>query len=580
MPQARLRTLSLSPSRRKSARFTPSRASSDYDESDSDSTMAQSRPTSMAIPPPSLRDILSNTAPPPYTFGAFLAFLSHNHCLETLEFTLGADQYRKAYDEIMLGRCRPTHDGLHQLRSLWEKLMNAYIRPNSSHEVNLPAHVRDRLVQLSCAEQPPCPAELDQAVAYTYDLMDGSVLGPFLESLAPSPEPSPAPTQPTHSHSHSYSHSHSHSQSRSYWNNLVHDPRRTHNGASPPPHHDGPHSNRSSKASGLLPLHTFGWQSETSSRSASSSTVADSPIDGFTDDSSSGYPSGNEPMTPPTTPPSSDWTFGTSPSGISRAMHTSGWKKMGAKLGLGKKSRSKRSQTTSVMPALDGAPSSPCLYPTTSGESTDTDEAMEDVADVKLEFPLLGQWEESTPGQHIPSPMAGNDNTVQDAGREGRLHKDGMAAKGYTPYIKTTPEGAARRFTRPRVRRAASSNPRVTGDKSAINKPATSSPLRTCSASNLRAKFLAIDHSQEQYLKPPTVDPYGWEAAYGGEKLEADDEKICLENFGFDEATLAKLTYRRAGGERRNLFHRMFAHAPRADGAAAATATTTVAPKA
>jgi hypothetical protein len=53
-------------------------------------------------------------------------------------------------------------------------------------------------------------------------------------------------------------------------------------------------------------------------------------------------------MTPPTTPPSSDWTFGTSPNGISRAMHASGWKKMGAKLGLGKKSRSKRSQTTSV----------------------------------------------------------------------------------------------------------------------------------------------------------------------------------------------------------------------------------------
>lgn len=203
---------------------------------------------------------------------------------------------------------------------------------------------------------------------------------------------------------------------------------------------------------------------------------------------------------------------------------------------------------------------------------------MEDVADVKLEFPLLGQWEESTPGQHIehiPSPMAGNNNAVQDAGHEGRLHKDGMAAKGHAPYIKTTPEGVARRFTRPRVRRTASSNPRVTSDKSAVNKPATSSPLRTVSASNLHSKFLAIDRSQGQYLKPPTVDPYGWEAAYGGEKLEADDEQICLENFGFDEATLAKLTYRRAGGERRNLFHRMFAHAPRAEGAATATTTLT-----
>lgn len=195
---------------------------------------------------------------------------------------------------------------------------------------------------------------------------------------------------------------------------------------------------------------------------------------------------------------------------------------------------------------------------------------MVDVADVKLESPLLGQWEESNPGQHIPSPMAGND---QDAGHEGRLHKDGMAAKGYTPYIKTTPEGVVRRFTRPRVRRAASSNPRVIGDKSAAtNRPATSSPLRTVSASNLRSKFLAIDHSQDQYLKPPTVDPYGWEAAYsGGEKLEADGEQICLEDFGLDEATLVKLTYRSAGGERRNLFHRMFAHGPRAEGAATAT---------
>jgi hypothetical protein len=71
----------------------------------------------------------------------------------------------------------------------------------------------------------------------------------------------------------------------------------------------------------------------------------------LTDDtSSSASPPGMEPMTPPTTPLTSDWAFtssssSTSPGSLQRAVsaHNAGWRKMGAKLGLSRKGRGKRS---------------------------------------------------------------------------------------------------------------------------------------------------------------------------------------------------------------------------------------------
>ncbi|TDZ22980.1 hypothetical protein Cob_v004090 [Colletotrichum orbiculare MAFF 240422] len=79
------------------------------------------------------------------------------------------------------------------------------------------------------------------------------------------------------------------------------------------------------------------------SRSASAS-AEHTEREGTTDDGGSAASPGTEPMTPPTTPPTSDWTFSTSPGGFQRALvaHKDGWKKVGAKLGLHRKSRSNR----------------------------------------------------------------------------------------------------------------------------------------------------------------------------------------------------------------------------------------------
>src|SRR6202161_3516522 len=72
---------------------------SDWDADDegfmSSGDFSSSRPLSLSIPTgpycprrPTLQEVLSNTAPPPWTISAFTAYLSQNHCLETLELTI------------------------------------------------------------------------------------------------------------------------------------------------------------------------------------------------------------------------------------------------------------------------------------------------------------------------------------------------------------------------------------------------------------------------------------------------------------------------------------------------------------
>ena len=67
---------------------------------------ARARPISMArgkegiLSPnrPTLDEVLNNTAPQPYTLAAYTAFLSQQHCLETLEFVTEARRYTEKYD--------------------------------------------------------------------------------------------------------------------------------------------------------------------------------------------------------------------------------------------------------------------------------------------------------------------------------------------------------------------------------------------------------------------------------------------------------------------------------------------------
>ncbi|KAH8800689.1 RGS domain-containing protein, partial [Xylogone sp. PMI_703] len=156
-----------------------------------------SRPLSLTIPGgpyrpqrPTLREVLADKSSPPWTLSAFMQFSSQNHCLETLEFTMDASRYGRHY-QAMVDRdptapLSPETPGCADVRMLWQKLLDVYIAQNSPREVNLPSQVRDELVSLPNNFTPPHPSHLDQALKIIYELMDESVLVPFLNSVAPS----------------------------------------------------------------------------------------------------------------------------------------------------------------------------------------------------------------------------------------------------------------------------------------------------------------------------------------------------------------------------------------------------------
>lgn len=316
-----------------------------------------SRPLSLTIPNgpycprrPTLQEVLSNVAPPPWTLAAFMAYLSQNHCLETLEFAMDAQRYAKHYQNIIEKTPNtPTspHTPEYQyVRMLWQKLLDAYIAPNAPREVNLPFDVRDRLLSLPCVVNAPDPAELEPAVRIINELMDESVLVPFLNSIAPprGPESYTSPWTSNESMPDTYMTGSLDERSLS--------PRRD---DSPPISGHGNDSMQQSYNSNMSPRVSYSSHLTTAlgrgmslrlspKLSASSGGSSNELPDVLTDDSTdSPSPSGTalEPMTPPNTPPTSHIAFvspGTSPQ-TGRGDSGSSWKKMGAKFGW-KRSRS------------------------------------------------------------------------------------------------------------------------------------------------------------------------------------------------------------------------------------------------
>lgn len=317
----------------------PSSVLGDWDAS---TAMPTSRPPSLAIlrtsspvsKTPCLSEILSNQASPPWTLSAFTAYLSQNHCLETLEFLMEAERYRAAYAQNHLthepspNRAQGLDEGCEDVCSLWQQMMEVYITPYGAREVNLPGPVRDRLLKLnSTASNPPDPSELDEAVQIVHELISDSVLVPFLESVAP-----------TVIDSHAEEDSNELKQSRT----RLRIPKDL---MSPQ------EENSQSPKTSFLPLLGLGRSNAPSTRSALASVSSHEHGEGdlVTDDSSLNSTPGAEPMTPPTTPPSTEFTFGTSPNTLQRAVSGNSWKKMSAKLGLSRKHKSThRSQPTNV----------------------------------------------------------------------------------------------------------------------------------------------------------------------------------------------------------------------------------------
>jgi hypothetical protein len=319
-----------------------------------------SRPLSLSIPTgpycprrPTLQEVLANTARPPWTLSAFMAYLSQNHCLETLEFTMDAQRYTTKY-QSMIGKdpltpVSPTSSDCEYVRMLWQKLLDAYITPNGPREVNLPSDVRDRLLSLPTAFIPPDAAELEPAVRIIYELMDESVLVPFLNSIAPPRSSDVSMTPWTLDENMPDAYMTTSLDERSLSPSRSHNPR---SGSPPNASNDivsqtytGPSPRLSQHSHLTAALGRAGPSRLSAFISGSSASSSTDHPDSMTDDSTdSPSPAGSatEPMTPPNTPPTSNTNFGDGSPGTSlHSVRTEGssWKKMGAKLGW-KKGRS------------------------------------------------------------------------------------------------------------------------------------------------------------------------------------------------------------------------------------------------
>jgi hypothetical protein len=337
---------------------------SDWDADDegfmSSAEFLPSRPLSVAIRTgpycprrPTLQEVLDDSAPPPWTLSAFMAYLSQKRCLETLEFTMDASRYREHYDNMADSHpgtpISPASEGCDNVKRLWQKLLDAYIAPNGPREVNLPSDVRDRLMKMPNTLVPPHPSELDPAVKIIFELMDESVLVPFLNSVTSSrgPETIATPWTSTDEVHQTAVHSHGSHDER------LLSPAQSHNrrDRSPPGSGSGVDIVTSSNSPTPRPAHqshlTAALNRSAGGRISAyfSSTSSSSEIQevGLTDDCASS-PSNSDlgPMTPPTTPPTSDTGFhGVSPSTSPKNSRSegNGWKKMGQKLGW-KKSKS------------------------------------------------------------------------------------------------------------------------------------------------------------------------------------------------------------------------------------------------
>jgi hypothetical protein len=308
--------------------LSPTSSDSDSEE---DMESAGSRPVSLVgafSMRPTLDEVLANVAPPPYTLSAFMAYLSQNHCLETLEFTMEANRYRESY-YALIDRLGPNALAAESAESqhmhmLWQRLLTAYIFPGSPREINLSSEVRDALLQYSNVTAPPPPETLDSAVKRIHDLMEESIFLPFINSHTTSPsmmpsEPFMAP-EDIFALSSSTLDEHPMKRVRSRVSKRI-SPQSSLK--------DLPATGHSRSTMSLGAVHAIGKRT-----SGALSTSMESAS--LTDDSSpQSSPTAEEPMTPPTTPPASEPHL---PIQSPKLRTENPWKKMGMKLGFKKRS--------------------------------------------------------------------------------------------------------------------------------------------------------------------------------------------------------------------------------------------------
>lgn len=320
---------------------------------------AQSRPISMfskkenagILSPgyrPTLDDVLEGRAPSPYTLAAYTAFLSQQHCLETLEFVTEAKKYADKYDELSallhgMPMTTETSEGF-ELQQDWIRIMDVYVKPGAPREINLPAEERDDMVDEPYEPRPPKPEALDPAIQRMRDLMSDSIFIPFCNSVK------------TVSHAATYN-----ALSELSGPNLADPTAMTYDERRQSQRRQKPERRRSPPtSSGFQPSRSPPQNSNRSSALTSSlnrsgsaklsphlSNTSAGSESGLTDESGSGnspLPTERESIvSPPLTPPTSDLSSGShSYSAYSHVTKPSrsesgGWKRMGMKIFGGKK---------------------------------------------------------------------------------------------------------------------------------------------------------------------------------------------------------------------------------------------------
>ncbi|KIV88417.1 hypothetical protein PV10_08103 [Exophiala mesophila] len=310
-------------------------------------SMVSRRDGVMSPARPTLEDVLNNNAPSPYTLAAYTAFLSQQHCLETLEFTTEAKKYTEKYDLASaqlagMPLTVDTDEGFDLIQD-WNRMLDIYVKPGAPREINLPAEERDELVECPYELRPPQPEVLEPAVRRMYDLMSDSIFIPFCNSLK-------VPYAKTYNPTSDWPTNDLEVSRLTFDERALHSRRRR----SPPntsaapfevPSRSPPQSHRPPQSSSLSSALGRQSQSRLSTHVSHSSAVSESAL---TDSSGGGPESPPEDLmtTPPTTPPAGDLPGGGnghshSNSIVASKSHRSesgGWKKMGMKIfGGGKK---------------------------------------------------------------------------------------------------------------------------------------------------------------------------------------------------------------------------------------------------
>lgn len=291
---------------------------------------------------PTLDDVLNEKAPAPYTLAAYTAFLSQQHCLETLEFVTEAKKYADKYDEAAA-----TYHGMpmtvdnsegFDLQQDWIRMMDVYVKPGAPREINLPSEERDDLVEESYDPRPPKPEALEPAVRRMRDLMSDSIFIPFCNSVKTVNHAATYNVLSEISHSSNLDPSATTFDERGGAHRRQHSARRrsppTSSGFQPsrsPPQN----TNRSSALTAGLDRNSGSRLSQHLSNASGASEGA------LTDDSGSGGSPNpgdlDSTLSPPMTPPQSDM-----PSTHSHSSHfhttrpsrgeSGGWKRMGMKI--------------------------------------------------------------------------------------------------------------------------------------------------------------------------------------------------------------------------------------------------------